>query len=71
MIKKDLHQCKRKVKIKEYHILESNIIIKNLNLQKNNHKRGCRKQVLLKRILEWICSMIIKIIWNNKIKGLT
>jgi hypothetical protein len=66
MIKKDLYHYKKKVKIKEYHISENSIIIKNLNLQKNNHKRDYLKLVHLKKILELIYSMRIKIIWINK-----
>lgn len=71
MIKKDLYHYKKKVKIKEYHISENSIIIKNLNSQKNNHKRDYLKLVHLKKILELICSMKIKIIWINKNKDLT
>ena len=71
MIKKDHPLYKKKDKIKEYLILENSTIIKNHNLQKNNHKRDCLKLVHLKRIQEWIYLTITKAILKNKIKVLT
>lgn len=52
MNKKGHLHCKKKDKIKEFPILENNIIIKNHNLQKNNPKKDCHKQVHSKMIQE-------------------